>query len=74
MDDFLYGLILGAVCVAVPSFLHGFVSEWRKDVGRRDYEEFKRIQAEFDHQKALREQMQVNEQRIKELESRSKHE
>ena len=50
MDDFLYGLIIGAVCVAVLSFAHGFVSEWRKDVGRRDYEEFKRIQEEFDRQ------------------------
>ena len=52
MDDFLYGLIIGAVCVAVPLFLHGFISERRKNIVRRDYLEFKRIQEEFDREYA----------------------
>ena len=49
MDNFLYGLITGAVCVAVPVVVRGFVSAWRKDVAQKDYKEFKNSLDEFDH-------------------------
>ena len=49
MDNFLYGLITGAVCVAVPAFVRGFVLEWRKDVAQKDYKEFTDSLDEFDY-------------------------
>ena len=49
MDNFLYGLIAGAVCVTVPAFVRGFVLEWRKDVAQKDYKEFTDSLDEFDH-------------------------
>ena len=52
MDNFLYGLITGAVCVAIPAFVRGFVSEWRKDVAQKDYKEFADLLNEFDRQYA----------------------
>jgi hypothetical protein len=49
MDNFLYGLITGAACVAVPVVVRGFVLEWRKDVAQKNYKEFKNSLDEFDH-------------------------
>ena len=52
MTDFLYGLITGAACVAVPVVVRGFVLEWRKDVAKKNYKEFKNSLDEFDRQYA----------------------
>ena len=52
MNDFLYGIITGAVCVAVPVVVRGFVSEWRKDIAQKNYKEFKNSLDEFDRQYA----------------------
>jgi len=52
MNDFLYGIITGAACVAVPVVVRGFVSEWRKDIAQKNYKEFKNSLDEFDRQYA----------------------
>ena len=38
--------------MAVPAFVRGFVLEWRKDVAKKDYKEFKNSLDEFDCQYA----------------------
>ena len=52
MDDFLYGLIIGAVCGATAILVYGYMIERSKNVRRRDYLEFRRIQEEFDREYA----------------------
>jgi hypothetical protein len=52
VDDFLYGLMLGAVCGAIAILVYGYMIKRHKENVQKNREEFLRLLDEFDRQYA----------------------